>query len=173
MNTESITKVLRLNSIVDVPSSIESMFVLNNILAVARSDNTIELWDTNTWIQIIKIFGSKEAGIRRVFLRNKDKDISNLKLYTAGLNGYLIEWDLYTMRQKHYYHNPGGSLWDVDINDKLALLACDDGSPRVVKMKKNTLFLQKQFSKINSKILSVKWDNNVFYSGHSDGNINK
>jgi WD40 repeat protein len=173
MNSESITKVLRLNSIVDVPSPIESIFSLNNILAVARSDNTIELWDTNTWIQLIKIFGSKDIGVRRIFLRNKGQDLSTLKVYSIGLNGYLIEWDLITLKQKHYYHNPGGSLWDVDVNDKLALLACDDGSPRVIKLKKNNLFLQKQFSKINSKILSTKWGGDIFYTGHSDGNINK
>ncbi len=168
-----MTKVLRLNSIVDVPSSIESMFVLHNILAVARSDNTVELWDTNTWVQLIKIFGTKDIGLRRVFLKNKSDNISTLRVFTVGLNGYLIEWDLITLRQKHYYHNPGGSLWDVDVNDKLALLACDDGSPRVTKIKKNSIFLQKQFSKINSKILSTKWDGEIFYTGHSDGNINK
>lgn len=64
MNTlkqQNNTKVLRINSIVDIPSSIEAMFNLPeyNLLAVGRSDNSIEIWNTNTWVQLIKIFGIK------------------------------------------------------------------------------------------------------------------
>lgn len=63
------TKIIRVNSILDMPSSIEDMFNLEggNILAVARSDNSIELWDTNSWIQIIKIPGLKS----KIFSRKK------------------------------------------------------------------------------------------------------
>src|SRR5690606_21597463 len=140
-------------SIVDIPSSIESMSVLENlnILGLLRSDNTIELWNTDTWVQFAKIYGNKDLGARRIFLMPSK---SSYRIFTINLNGYLIEWSLYTMSQKQYYHNPGGSLWDYDLNNKLCLLACNDGSPRVIQIKKNSLFLEKQFSKINSKILS-------------------
>jgi len=176
MNIDSIsydTKVFRLNSIVDIPSSIESLFLVHNILSVARSDNTIELWDINTWIQVNKIYGIKDIGIRRVFLINRSKELSDLRIFTISLNGYLIEWSLLSQRQKDFYQNPGGSLWDYDLKNKFVLLACDDGSPRVVKIKKNSIFLEKQFSKMNTKVLSVKWNEDTFFSGHSDGSINK
>jgi hypothetical protein len=176
MNIDSFsndTKVYRLNSIIDVPNPIESLYLLHNILSVARSDNSIELWDTNTWIQVNKIYGIKDIGLRRIFMLNKTKELSNLRIFTISLNGYLIEWSLLSQRQKDFYHNPGGSLWDFDLKNKFVLLACDDGSPRVVKIKKNSIFLEKQFSKMTSKVLSVKWNDYTFFSGHSDGSINK
>ena len=56
-----ITDLIRINSIVDMPSSIEDMFNLTNekILAVARADNSIEIWNTITWIQYLRIPGLK------------------------------------------------------------------------------------------------------------------
>jgi len=60
-NQPKTTDLLRINSIVDMPSSIEDLFHLQNekILAVGRSDNSIELWSTSTWIQVLKIPGLK------------------------------------------------------------------------------------------------------------------
>jgi hypothetical protein len=57
----STTDIIKINSIVDLPSSIEDMFNLQeyNLIAVSRSDNTIELWSTKTWIQLLKIPGLK------------------------------------------------------------------------------------------------------------------
>jgi hypothetical protein len=54
-------------------------------------------------------------------------------------------------------------------------MACDDGSPKVVKIKRNNLYLSKQFSKISSKMLSCKWDDKGanFFTGHGNGNIIK
>ena len=62
------TKVLRVNSIVDIPSSIEC-FGLNHdktILGLGRSDNSIELWTTDSWVQIIKIQGNKSMKMKRI-----------------------------------------------------------------------------------------------------------
>lgn len=53
-------KLLRVNSILDIPSSIEC-FSTNKektILAVGRGDNSIELWKTDSWVQILKITGN-------------------------------------------------------------------------------------------------------------------
>ena len=98
----SETKVYRLNSIVDIPSPIESMYKLENtnILGVARSDNTIELWNTDTWVQLSKIYGNKDLGTRRIFLMQKK---NNIRIFTVNLNGYFIEWSLQTMTQKVKY----------------------------------------------------------------------
>jgi hypothetical protein len=100
--TEEIkeTKVIRLNSITDVPSPIEAFFKPENIniLGVGRSDNTIELWNTDTWVQLVKLYGSKDLGLRRLFMLGDD--LNSLRIFTAGLNGYLIEWSMHTMSQK-------------------------------------------------------------------------
>jgi hypothetical protein len=68
-NQLKTAELLRISSIVDMPSSIEDIFNLNNekILAVARSDNSIELWSTNTWVQLLKIPGLKSKIILSLF----------------------------------------------------------------------------------------------------------
>ena len=100
-----LTRLLRVSSIVDNPSAIESMYYLEKyrLLAIGRSDNTIEIWSTNSWVQLIKIFGTKTNSIRRVFLYKKDDSenlFDDLRLFSVGLNGYLIEWSLITLQPK-------------------------------------------------------------------------
>jgi len=68
LSQTSSTKVLRVNSIVDIPSTIEC-FSLNTdktILGVGRSDNSIELWSTDSWIQLLKIQGNKSNTLSKV-----------------------------------------------------------------------------------------------------------
>jgi hypothetical protein len=104
-NEENYTKVIRINSIVDNPSPVESMYMLEecSLLAVGRSNNTIEVWNINNWIQLIKIFGNKSNQVRRVFMLLKKDENANtnlfekLRLFSIGLNGYLVEWGIDTM----------------------------------------------------------------------------
>jgi hypothetical protein len=104
------TKVLRINSIVDNPSSIESLFALEkyNLLAIGRSDNSIEIWNTLTWVQLIKIYGTKSNTIRKVFMMKKEETknvFDNLRVFSIGLNGYLLEWSLVTLQPKVKFKN--------------------------------------------------------------------
>jgi WD40 repeat protein len=120
-------------------------------------------------------------GIRKIFFKNRDKTlkedkIENLRLFSVGLNGYLLEWSLTELRPKFYFENPGGSaIWDCDlISPKFVLLACDDGSPKCLRIKKNSILMEKQFSKQETKILSINSDKkSFFFTGHNDGSIKK
>jgi len=60
-NQQKTADLIRISSIIDMPSSIEDIYNLKNekILAVGRSDNSIEIWSTNSWIQLLKIPGLK------------------------------------------------------------------------------------------------------------------
>ena len=95
-------EIIRINCIDNIPSSIEDIFTLPslNILALCRSDNSIEIWTINSWIQLIKIPGSKKINTRRIFLlqnnnnsNNNNSILSKIRLFTSGLNGYFIEWN--------------------------------------------------------------------------------
>ena len=182
---QNLYNILRINCIENIPSSIEDIFSLKelNILALCRSDNTIEIWTTNSWIQLLKFPGLKNIQTRRIWLTYKSNmSINNnifnyLRLFTVGLNGYFIEWSLETLLPKFTYKNNGGAIWDFKIKNKLCLLASDDGAVRIIKIKKNEEpFIVKQFEKTRSKILSICFENstnNIFYTGHSNGVINK
>ena len=106
MNVNSnFHKVLRVNSIVDNPIAIESLYHLDGykLLAVGRADNSIEIWSTESWVQLIKVFGTKSNSIRKVFMLKKEKTenlFDNLRLFSIGLNGYLIEWCLFSLKPK-------------------------------------------------------------------------
>ena len=154
-----------------------------NLLALCRSDNTIEIWTTNSWIQLCKFPGLKNIQTRRIWMIYKstspinDNIFNNLRLFTIGLNGYFIEWSFETLLPKYTYQNTGGAIWDFKIKNKLCLLASDDGAVRIIQIKKNEEpFIIKQFEKSRSKILSICFENstnNIFYTGHSNGVINK
>ena len=187
-NNESINStynILRINCIENIPSSIEDIFTLKelNLLALCRSDNTIEIWTANSWIQLCKFPGLKNIQTRRIWMIYKstspinDNIFNNLRLFTIGLNGYFIEWSFETLLPKYTYQNTGGAIWDFKIKNKLCLLASDDGAVRIIQIKKNEEpFIIKQFEKSRSKILSICFENstnNIFYTGHSNGVINK
>ena len=185
ITTNSTYNILRINCIENIPSSIEDIFSLKelNLLALCRSDNTIEIWTTNTWVQLYKFPGLKNIQTRRIWLIYKNSspinnyNFNNLRLFTVGLNGYFIEWSFETLLPKYIYKNNGGAIWDFKIKNKLCLLASDDGAVRIIKIKKNEEpFIVKQFEKSKSKILSICFENstnNIFYTGHSNGVVNK
>ena len=176
-------QTLRINCIENIPSSIEDIFTIKeiNLLALCRSDNTIELWTTNTWIQLYKFPGLKNIQTRRVWLTYKNSsqinnDIFNcVRLFSVGLSGYFIEWDFQTMLPKYIYKN-SSAIWDFKIKNKLCLLASYDGKVEIIKIKKNeNPFLVKSVP-TRDNILSICFENstnNIFYTGHSNGIINK
>jgi len=176
-------QTLRINCIENIPSSIEDIFTIKeiNLLALCRSDNTIELWTTNTWIQLYKFPGLKNIQTRRVWLTYKNSsqinnDIFNsIRLFSVGLSGYFIEWDFQTMLPKYIYKN-SSAIWDFKIKNKLCLLASYDGKVEIIKIKKNeNPFLVKSVP-TRDNILSICFENstnNIFYTGHSNGIINK
>jgi hypothetical protein len=57
------------------------MSVLNeyNLLCLCRSDNSIELWTTNSWIQLLKIPGNDNIQTRKIKIiyKNKNNIINN------------------------------------------------------------------------------------------------
>ena len=73
--------------------------------------------------------------MRKIFFKPKNKEdqadiLENLRVFSVGLNGYVIEWCLVENKPKLTFDNPGESaLWDCDlVNNKYLLIACDDGS---------------------------------------------
>ena len=105
----NVYNILRVNCIENIPSSIEDIFSIKelNLLALCRSDNTIEIWTTNSWVQLFKFPGLKNIQTRRIWLTYKSSSLidnnifNNLRLFTIGLNGYFIEWSFETFLPKY------------------------------------------------------------------------
>ena len=89
------------------------------LLAVARENNSIEIWLRDSWVQLLVIPGNKNCAIRNIHWLEPEGNndplnrLSSLgtcdqsnplymangsarRLITTGLNGVVIEWDLRT-----------------------------------------------------------------------------
>ena len=73
---------------------------------------------------------------------------------STGLNGVVIEWDLVTRSVRHKFtvHSP---IWNSLVVGKQMYLACEDGSIRLLKVKKTIIELQKTFVKAEARCLSL------------------
>lgn len=67
----------------------------------------------------------------------------------------VIEWDIKTGKPKCKYA-AHGSIWDSKIVEKFIYLACEDGSLKIVKVRKNKIELVKMLMKSNAACLSLE-----------------
>ena len=74
IETNNNFNILRVNCIENIPSSIEDIFTIKelNLLALCRSDNTIEIWTTNSWVQLFKFPGLKNIQTRKIWIISKN-----------------------------------------------------------------------------------------------------
>ena len=85
-----------------------------------------------------------------------------------------MEWNLLTGEVKAKF-NANAAIWDSYLLGKHLYLACEDGSIKVVKVKKDKLELVKSTPKQpDIRCLSlVCLDEHTLFAGHSDGSIKK
>jgi hypothetical protein len=57
------------------------------------------------------------------------------RLLSSGLNGFVIEWNLLEGTVKAKF-NASCAIWSSQMIGKLIYLACDDGTVKIVKVKK-------------------------------------
>ncbi|KAJ3078711.1 U3 small nucleolar RNA-associated protein 4, partial [Quaeritorhiza haematococci] len=127
-------------------------------LACARENGDIELWNAkDRWFLERTIPGRPDSSIESVVwihergehLNDADDDEeeqqhnSNEKtynnhprLFSAGLDGMIREWDLVMLREKCVVESNGGAIWCMAANPKGTHLAigCEDGSSRLFKI---------------------------------------
>ncbi|CDW74499.1 u3 small nucleolar rnaassociated protein [Stylonychia lemnae] len=188
------------------PQGIESMALSfdKRLLAVSRESNSIEIWRLPySWSQVLVIPGNKNCDIRRIHWLemnhsakiNTKEQISNTnqfyyetqenkfkkrRLLTTGLNGLVIEWDLRTGKPKSKY-SCNSAVWDSQMHGKFLYLACEDGTVKILKVKKNKIEYIRQMFKVDARCLSLALVRNVpenqmvknIYAGYSDSSIRK
>ena len=76
------------------------------------------------------------------------------RLISTSLNGLVIEWDLYTLAPKSKYQ-AHGAIWDSQISEKFCFVSCEDGSIKILKIKKTKIEMVKLFVKSSSACLSL------------------
>lgn len=149
------------------------------LLAVGRENKSIEIWKVDSFAQVLTIPGHKNVDIRNIHwiepkphtesngqdhpqnmlyyrkLKNEKVFEKKRRLVTTGLNGMVIEWDMLSGKAKSIYQ-AHGAIYDSKVIGKFIYLACEDGSVRVIKVRKNKIELMKMLVKSDASCLSIE-----------------
>ncbi|KAJ2768403.1 U3 small nucleolar RNA-associated protein [Coemansia nantahalensis] len=95
------------------------------------------------------------------------------RLFSAGLNAVIVEWDLARLTPRAAVDSYGGAVWCMATNHAQTTLAVgtEDGHIRLFDVTDDKLVYQRCFDKIKSRILSVAWscDDKTIVTGSADG----
>ena len=173
------------------PQAIECMSLSSDrkLIAICRENCSIEIWLRSTWTQLLVIPGNKNCPIRNIHwlesrpargqeVKSDDNPLycngEARRLITTGLNGVVIEWDMLTkgVKAKHTVH---AAIWHSELRGKILYLACEDGSIKLVKVKKEKIELLKTMIRADSKCLSlaISSDEQFIFGGYEDSSIRK
>ncbi|KAI8801389.1 quinon protein alcohol dehydrogenase-like superfamily [Cladochytrium replicatum] len=99
------------------------------------------------------------------------------RLFSAGLDGLIHEWDMNTLRPKTTVESNGGSVWCMAVNHIHTRLAvgCEDGCIRIFNVADGSLVYLRSFWRQEGRILSIAWDHTgrYVYSGSSDSSVRR
>ena len=141
-------------------------------LAVCRQDGSIQIWSTTprgyAWSIDFVIPSRVERSIDSVTWCHN-------RLFTAGLEGQLIEWDLENLVEKTTADACGGPVWCIaGSNDKNFIAAgCEDGSVRLFDIQYGGLEPGKTLNKQEFRVLSLAWSkcDSIIVTGSTDSTI--
>lgn len=126
----------------------------NTRLALCRNDNSIEIWNVNDAPFLERtIVGHPESSVETVLWVNK-------RLFSTGLIGMVIEYDLGSLTPKYEVAVTGGAAWCMDVNKSKTQIAVgtEDGYINTFNVTEDYLIYDKIFDKQEGRILCIKWD---------------
>ncbi|KAJ3370887.1 U3 small nucleolar RNA-associated protein 4 [Kappamyces sp. JEL0680] len=128
-------------------------------LAVARANGNIVLYhdkQASTWYQTLTLSSNPKQGLQAVSWVGK-------RLFSAGLDGNIYEWDLATGRQKYFTSSYGGAVWSIKAApapmDSQGVLAvgCEDGFIRLFRVVDDGLEYLSALERQSTKVLCMAW----------------
>ncbi|KAJ2552160.1 U3 small nucleolar RNA-associated protein [Coemansia sp. RSA 1933] len=164
-------------------------------IAVGRANGDIELWQAKENLIYVKtipgiVNGSLEtlAWSHRTSLTDDELELFDTekertkfkkqlkekapRLFSAGLNSVIVEWDLGKLGPKAAVDSYGGAVWCMATNHAQTKLAVgtEDGHIRIFDILDDQLIYQHCFDKVNSRILSLAWsqDDKAIVTGSAD-----
>ncbi|XP_043677473.1 U3 small nucleolar RNA-associated protein 4 homolog [Vespula pensylvanica] len=135
-------------------------------LALARNDNSIEVWNVgNAPFVECTIPGHSENSVESILWIGS-------RLFSTGLHGLIVEYNLITLGIKYKVAVTGGAAWCMDVNQQKTLIAVgtEDGYINTFSIAEDTLIYERIFDKQKGRILCIKWDNTgeMIYTGSTD-----
>ncbi|EZA58210.1 U3 small nucleolar RNA-associated protein 4 homolog isoform X1 [Ooceraea biroi] len=135
-------------------------------VALARAGNSIEIWNVgNAPFVECTIAGHVKNSVESILW-------IGTRLFSTGLQGAVVEYDLTTLGIKYEVLVTGGSAWCMDVNHEKTRLAVgtEDGYINTFIVRQEKLIYERIFDKQKGRILCIKWDNTgeMIYTGSTN-----
>uniref|UniRef100_F6UF95 UTP4 small subunit processome component n=1 Tax=Macaca mulatta TaxID=9544 RepID=F6UF95_MACMU len=155
-------KVHRVRFFNYVPSGIRCVAYNNqsNRLAVSRTDGTVEVYNLSANYFQEKFFPGHESRATEALCWAEGQ-----RLFSAGLNGEIMEYDLQALNIKYAVDVFGGPIWSMAVSpsgsqllvSKQLLVGCEDGSVKLFQITPDKIQFERNFDRQKSRILSLSW----------------
>ncbi|XP_056273424.1 U3 small nucleolar RNA-associated protein 4 homolog [Pseudoliparis swirei] len=122
-------------------------------LAVARADGALELFNfADNYFQEKVIPGQDGRAVEALCWVGR-------RLFSAGLNGEITEYDLENLRPRYTVEAYGGPIWTITANVQGTLLAvgCEDGTVKMFEVLEDRIQFQRNLDRQKGRIISLSW----------------
>ncbi|XP_035520667.1 U3 small nucleolar RNA-associated protein 4 homolog [Morone saxatilis] len=148
-------KVHRVRFFDYMPSAIRAMAFNSRTerLAVARADGALEIFNfSDHYFQEKVIPGQDGRAVEALCWVGQ-------RLFSAGLNGEITEYDLENMRPRYTVEAYGGPIWTISSNSQGTLLAvgCEDGTVKMFELLDERIRFQRNLERQKGRIISLSW----------------
>ncbi|XP_030060506.1 U3 small nucleolar RNA-associated protein 4 homolog [Microcaecilia unicolor] len=139
-----------------LPSGIRCMDYsgLSDRLALARLDGSVELYNLAANCFQEKVFPGNESRSTEAICW-----AAECRLFTAGLSGDILEYDLHNLCIKYSLNGFGGPIWSMAANRSGTHLAigCEDGSVKLFQVLPEKIQYETSLDRQKGRILSLAW----------------
>ncbi|KAM4572937.1 U3 small nucleolar RNA-associated protein 4 homolog [Odontesthes bonariensis] len=148
-------KVHRVRFFDYMPSAIRALAFNSGTerLAVARGDGAVEIFNfADNYFQEKVIPGQDGRAVEALCWVGR-------RLFSAGLNGEITEYDLENLRPRYTVEAYGGPIWTISCNSQGTLLAvgCEDGTVKIFEILEERIQFQRNLDRQKGRIISLSW----------------
>ncbi|KAI3371763.1 hypothetical protein L3Q82_024314, partial [Scortum barcoo] len=122
-------------------------------LAVSRADGAVELFNfSDNYFQEKVIPGQDSRTVEALCWVGQ-------RLFGAGLNGEITEYDLENLSSRYTVEAYGGPIWTICSNSQGTLLTvgCEDGTVKMFEMLEEGIQFQRNLDRQKGRIMSLSW----------------
>lgn len=148
-------KVHRVRFFDYMPSAIRAMAFNSHTerLALVRADGALEIFNfADHYFQEKVIPGQDGRAVEALCWVGQ-------RLFSAGLNGEITEYDLENLRPRYTVEAYGGPIWTIGSNKQgtLLMVGCEDGTVKMFEILKERIQFQRNLERQKGRIVSLSW----------------
>ncbi|XP_040894438.1 U3 small nucleolar RNA-associated protein 4 homolog isoform X1 [Toxotes jaculatrix] len=122
-------------------------------LALARAGGAVEIFNfADNYFQEKVIPGQDSRAVEALCWVDQ-------RLFSAGLNGEITEYDLENLRPRYSVAAYGGPIWTISSNNQGTMLAvgCEDGTLKMFEILEDRIQFQRNLDRQKGRIISLSW----------------